>query len=103
MQIERVMTFLNILENWLEDNIHCESDIIFDNDENNTNSDGLYPAVVKALAILEKLNSLSSESVTACMQRLQCAVDSHGAVSPEDVSALLLATRHLVLVPRAGE
>ncbi|ENH3412302.1 hypothetical protein ABWC92_004595 [Escherichia coli] len=103
MQIERVVTILSILENWLEDNIHCESEIIFDNDENNTNSEVLYPAVVKAQAILEKLSLLSSQSVNACVQRLQLAVDSKGPMSPDDVAALLLATRHLMLSPEAGE
>lgn len=34
---------LNILIDWLQDNIHCETDIIFDNDEDNAGSAALLP------------------------------------------------------------
>ncbi|WP_338231198.1 hypothetical protein [Escherichia coli] len=48
MQIEKVMSLLEVLSSWLEDNINMDSEIIFDNDEDNTNSEILYPAVEKA-------------------------------------------------------
>ncbi|MCR5939160.1 DUF957 domain-containing protein [Salmonella enterica subsp. enterica] len=44
MQIEKVMSLLEVLSSWLEDNINMDSEIIFDNDEDNTNSEILYPA-----------------------------------------------------------
>lgn len=40
---------LNILTNWLQDNIDCDRGIIFDNDEDNTNSAKLLPHIVQAL------------------------------------------------------
>ena len=36
-------TALNILIGWLQDNIYCDSEIIFDNDEDNTDSAKLLP------------------------------------------------------------
>lgn len=40
---------LNILIGWLQDNIDCGSEIIFDNDEDNTDSAKLIPHITKAL------------------------------------------------------
>lgn len=45
MQINKVMSLLDILTSWLEDNINMESDLFFDNDVDNTTSESLYPAV----------------------------------------------------------
>ncbi len=36
MQINKVMSLLDILTSWLEDNINMESDLFFDNDVDNT-------------------------------------------------------------------
>ena len=41
-------TALDILIAWLQDNIDCESGIIFDNDEDKTDSAALLPCVEKA-------------------------------------------------------
>ncbi|WP_434470251.1 hypothetical protein [Klebsiella pneumoniae] len=41
-------TALNILIGWLQDNIDCGSEIIFDNDEDNTNSAMLLPWIERA-------------------------------------------------------
>lgn len=41
MQINKVMSFLDILSSWLEDNINMESELVFDNDVDNTTSEGL--------------------------------------------------------------
>ena len=49
MQINKVMSLLDILTSWLEDNINMESDLFFDNDVDNTTSESLYPAVEKAI------------------------------------------------------
>ncbi|MCZ5657665.1 hypothetical protein O5623_00880 [Escherichia coli] len=38
-------TVLDILITWLQDNIDCESGIIFDNDEDKTDSAALLPCV----------------------------------------------------------
>ncbi|TAD44911.1 hypothetical protein DBZ78_14365 [Salmonella enterica subsp. enterica serovar Brancaster] len=35
MQINKVMSLLDILTSWLEDNINMESDLFFDNDVGN--------------------------------------------------------------------
>lgn len=40
---------LNILTNWLQDNIDCDSGIVFDNDEDNTDSAKLLPHITQAL------------------------------------------------------
>lgn len=42
-------TALNILIDWLQDNIDCGSEIIFDNDEGNTDSATLLPWIEQAL------------------------------------------------------
>ena len=103
MQINKVMSFLDILSSWLEDNINMESELVFDNDVDNTTSEALYPAVEKANAVLSKLASLSSDTIQATRQRLQDAVEGTGEVSPADVKELLLATKHLMLAPDCGE
>lgn len=41
-------TALDILIDWLQDNISCDSDIIFDNDEDNTDSAALLPWIEQA-------------------------------------------------------
>ncbi len=50
MQIEKVMSLLEVLSSWLEDNINMDSEIIFDNDEDNTNSDDLPPRLDTTLS-----------------------------------------------------
>ena len=40
---------LNILIRWLQDNIDCDREIIFDNDEGNTDSAALLPRIEQAL------------------------------------------------------
>ncbi|EMH6513552.1 hypothetical protein PO590_12435 [Raoultella ornithinolytica] len=49
---------LNILIDWLQDNIHCETDIIFDNDEDNTGSAALLPWIEQALQDVRDLRHL---------------------------------------------
>ncbi|NTZ39836.1 DUF957 domain-containing protein [Enterobacter sp. JMULE2] len=39
---------LDILIDWLQDNISCDTDIIFDNDEDRTDSATLLPWIEKA-------------------------------------------------------
>ncbi|WP_139479293.1 DUF957 domain-containing protein, partial [Escherichia coli] len=41
-------TALDILITWLQDNIDCESGIIFDNDEDKTDSAALLPCIEQA-------------------------------------------------------
>ncbi|EFD7753846.1 hypothetical protein ACNG6H_005583, partial [Escherichia coli] len=41
-------TALDILIAWLQDNIDCESGIIFDNDEDKTDSAALLPCIEQA-------------------------------------------------------
>ncbi|HFF8440733.1 TPA: hypothetical protein ACGE4L_003728 [Serratia marcescens] len=54
---------LNILIDWLQDNISCNTDIIFDNDEDNTDSAALLPWIeqvrndVRALRHLQILHN----------------------------------------------
>ena len=49
---------LNILINWLQDNIDCDSGIIFDNDEDNTDSAKLLPHIAQALQDVRDLRHL---------------------------------------------
>ncbi|CCQ42342.1 DUF957 domain-containing protein [Yersinia enterocolitica] len=49
---------LNILIDWLQDNIDCGSEIIFDNDEDNTDSAKLLPRVEQALQNVRDLHHL---------------------------------------------
>ncbi|MGJ3448710.1 hypothetical protein [Enterobacter sp. PTB] len=39
---------LNILVEWLQDNISCDTDLIFDNDEDRTDSATLLPRIEQA-------------------------------------------------------
>ncbi|HAO3501290.1 TPA: DUF957 domain-containing protein [Escherichia coli] len=54
-------TALDILIAWLQDNIDCESGIIFDNDEDRTDSAALLPCIEQAredIRILRQLQLL---------------------------------------------
>ncbi|EBJ7123030.1 DUF957 domain-containing protein [Salmonella enterica] len=51
-------TALDILICWLQDNINCGSEIIFDNDEDNTNSTALLPWIEQALKDVRALRHL---------------------------------------------
>lgn len=49
---------LNILITWLQDNIDCGNEIIFNNDEDNTDSAKLLPRVEQALQSVRDLHHL---------------------------------------------
>ncbi|CAH6615218.1 DUF957 domain-containing protein [Citrobacter freundii] len=49
---------LQILIDWLRDNIDCDSNIIFDNDEDNTDSAALLPWIEQALRDVRDLRHL---------------------------------------------
>ncbi|ELU7178227.1 hypothetical protein WJW46_000336 [Escherichia coli] len=51
-------TALDILIAWLQDNIDCESEIIFDNDEDRTDSAALLPCIEQALKDVRALRHL---------------------------------------------
>ncbi|WP_434583642.1 hypothetical protein ACMYSP_19295 [Klebsiella sp. R390] len=51
-------TALNILIGWVQENICCDSSIIFDNNENNTDSARLLPWIEKALRDVRELRHL---------------------------------------------
>ena len=51
-------TALDILSHWLQDNIDCNTPIIFDNDEGNTNSAKLLPWIEQALQDVRDLRHL---------------------------------------------
>ena len=53
---------LNILIGWLQDNIDCGSEIIFDNDEVNTDSAVLLPWIEQALRDVRDLQRLQQTS-----------------------------------------
>ncbi|MFU1064269.1 hypothetical protein ACM2L9_24390 [Escherichia coli] len=51
-------TALDILIAWLQDNIDCGSGIIFDNDEDKTDSAALLPCIEQARADIRPLRQL---------------------------------------------
>jgi hypothetical protein len=51
-------TALTVLIHWLRDNIDCDTSIIFDNDEDNTDSATLLPHVEQALNDVRDLRYL---------------------------------------------
>ena len=51
-------TALEILITWLQDNIDCESGIIFDNDEDKTDSAALLPCIEQAMEDIRTLRQL---------------------------------------------
>lgn len=51
-------TALDILIHWLQDNIDCGSEIIFDNDEDNTDSAVLLPWIERARQDVRDLRHL---------------------------------------------
>ncbi|WP_048796112.1 MULTISPECIES: DUF957 domain-containing protein [Serratia] len=55
---------LNILIDWLRDNIDCGSEIIFDNDKNNTDSATLLPWIEQARNDVCALRHLQREQHT---------------------------------------
>ncbi|KLP46325.1 DUF957 domain-containing protein [Enterobacter ludwigii] len=58
MQALTTEAALNILIDWLQDNISCDTGIIFDNDEDNTDSAALLPHITWALQDVRDLNHL---------------------------------------------
>lgn len=50
------------LARWLEDNIHCEADLCFDDPETGTNSEMLLPCVEAALTLLKVTMTDPAES-----------------------------------------
>ena len=53
---------LEKLAQWLEDNIHCEADLCFDDPETGTNSEMLLPCVEAALTLLKVTTTDQAES-----------------------------------------
>ncbi|OSK33061.1 hypothetical protein EALG_04409 [Escherichia coli TA144] len=51
-------TALDILIDWLRDNINCDTPIIFDNDEDNTDSAALLPWIEQARKDVSDLRHL---------------------------------------------
>ncbi len=51
-------TALDILIAWLQDNVDCESGIIFDNDEDKTDSAALLPCIEQARKDIRTLRQL---------------------------------------------
>ncbi|MFZ5273708.1 hypothetical protein [Enterobacter asburiae] len=49
---------LTILTDWLQDNIDCGNEIIFDNDEDKTDSAALLPHITRALQDVRDLRHL---------------------------------------------
>lgn len=49
---------LNILIEWLRDNINCDTEIIFNNDEDYTDSAALLPWIEQALQDVRDLRNL---------------------------------------------
>ncbi|MEI9745547.1 hypothetical protein [Enterobacter ludwigii] len=49
---------LTILTDWLQDNIDCGTEIIFDNDGDNTDSAALLPHITRALQDVRDLHHL---------------------------------------------
>ena len=49
---------LTILTDWLQDNIDCGTEIIFDNDGDNTDSAALLPHITRALQDVRVLHHL---------------------------------------------
>ncbi|PVZ87417.1 hypothetical protein C9426_12655 [Serratia sp. S1B] len=53
---------LQILIDWLQDNIDCDSTLIFDNDEKLTDSSKLLSCVEQALNVVLSLQSMANQS-----------------------------------------
>ncbi len=58
MKLLTTETALDILIAWLQDNIDCESEIIFDNDEDKTDSAALLPCIEQARQDVRTLRHL---------------------------------------------
>ncbi|EKZ77647.1 hypothetical protein S7Y_05017, partial [Escherichia coli O104:H4 str. Ec12-0465] len=58
MKLLTTETALDILIAWLQDNIDCESGIIFDNDEDKTDSAALLPCIEQAREDIRTLRQL---------------------------------------------
>ncbi|EBG2148405.1 DUF957 domain-containing protein [Salmonella enterica] len=95
MNINTTVEHLEVLSTWLEDNINCDAELFFDNDETCTDSVAMYPAVERAVDVLRKVDSLSSENIQANLTSLQNAIENNGHISPEDVMAVIFATKQL--------
>jgi hypothetical protein len=78
---------LNILIGWLQDNIDCGSEIIFDNDEDNTDSAVLLPWIEQASG--RSRSPSSSASATGQYRLTTEPYSSHYKRQPSPAGALL--------------
>ncbi len=60
MKLLTTETALDILIAWLQDNIDCESGIIFDNDEDKTDSAALLPCIEQAWEDIRTLRQFAA-------------------------------------------
>lgn len=91
MKLESTIQGLKTMESWLEDNINCGTDIIFDNDEDNTDSEKALPSIQNALAVMNALDKVNLNNCLHCAQLIQEST-ARGEVADPGMTAQLVAS-----------
>ncbi|HBX8288913.1 TPA: DUF957 domain-containing protein [Klebsiella pneumoniae] len=91
-------TALDILIRWLQDNIDCGSEIIFDNDEDRTDSTALLPWIEKALKDVSDLRHLQRKRTARTVLTGMCY--SVGSVMRQGSSSLTRLTGQSAMTSR---
>lgn len=80
---------LEILALWLEDNVRCESNIIFDNDKDRTDSAALLPCVENALFTVKTLSAERHLDTPLLAQRVREQANRGEMIAPADALVLV--------------
>lgn len=80
---------LDILSDWLQDNVDCDSDIIFDNDEDNSTSETLLPCINTVLLTIRTVSAERNHDIMQQISQVKATAERGEAVPASDVLALL--------------
>lgn len=80
---------LEILSDWLQDNVDCESGIIFDNDEDNSSSETLLPCINTVLLTLRTVSGERNNNIMKQFSQVKAAAERGEAVPASDALSLL--------------
>lgn len=79
---------LTIMASWLQDNVYCGTDLIFDNDDDKTDSEAALPCVENALVVLKALNEDSLNLTLRLAMKIRTATERGEVADVQDTKLL---------------
>ncbi len=80
---------LDILSDWLQDNVDCGSDIIFDNDEDNSTAESLLPCINTVLLTIRTVSAERNDDIMQQISQVKAVAERGEAVLASEVLSLL--------------